>query len=65
MPEKHLRLPAVMDVTGLSRSTIYAMMSKGEFPRQVTLGRRVVAWPESVISKWLAERAAAARPMAA
>ena len=61
MPEKHLRLPAVIDVTGLSRSSIYAMMSKGEFPRQVTLGKRVVAWPESAISKWLAERAVASQ----
>lgn len=58
MPEKHLRLPAVIDVTGLSRSTIYAMMSEGNFPRPVPLGKRLVAWPESVISKWLAARAA-------
>jgi prophage regulatory protein len=58
MPEKHLRLPAVIDVTGLSRSTIYAMMSEGSFPRPVPLGKRLVGWPESAISKWLAARAA-------
>ncbi|MEX2741105.1 helix-turn-helix transcriptional regulator [Rhizobium mongolense] len=59
MPEKHLRLPSVIEVTGLSRSTIYGMMSAGKFPRPVALGKRLVAWPESVIAKWLAERAAA------
>lgn len=64
MPEKHLKLPSVIDVTGLSQSTIYRMMSDGAFPRPVALGKRRVAWPESVISKWLADRAAAT-PMAA
>ncbi|MDC9834363.1 DNA-binding protein [Rhizobium sp. H4] len=59
MLEKHLRLPAVIDVTGLSRSTIYAMMSQGRFPRPIALGKRVVAWPESVIAKFLRERATA------
>lgn len=57
MVEKHLRLPAVIDVTGMSRSTIYEYMNKGEFPRPVRLTARAVAWPESVISDWLAERA--------
>ncbi|MCP8896365.1 AlpA family transcriptional regulator [Shinella daejeonensis] len=57
MPEKHLRLPAVIETTGLSRSTIYAMMNEGSFPRPVTLGKRLVAWPESTITKWLTERA--------
>lgn len=60
MLEKHLRLPAVVDATGLSRSTIYAMMNEGSFPRPVTLGKRLVAWPETAIAKWLAERASIA-----
>lgn len=64
MLEKHLRLPAVIDVTGLSRSTIYAMMSQGRFPRPVALGKRVVAWPESAIAKFLRERAAAIQVVA-
>ncbi len=58
MPEKHYRRPAVEDLTGLSRSTIYNLMSKGEFPRPVRLTPRIVAWPESRISEWLAQRAA-------
>jgi prophage regulatory protein len=56
MPEKHLKLPAVIDVTGLSQSTIYRMMSEGAFPRPVALGKRRVAWPESAITNWLADR---------
>lgn len=60
MLEKHLRLPAVIDATGMSRSTIYDMMSEGKFPRPVNLGKRLVAWPETAIAKWLSERAATA-----
>ena len=56
MAEKHLRRPAVQDLTGLSRSTIYDLMAKGAFPRPVRLTAKAVAWPESVIADWLAQR---------
>ncbi|MDP2519029.1 helix-turn-helix transcriptional regulator [Shimia thalassica] len=56
MTENHLRRPAVEAVTGLSRSSIYDMMDKGEFPRPVRIGKRAVAWPESAIAEWLAGR---------
>lgn len=58
MPEKHYRRIAVEEITGLSRSTIYDMMDREEFPRPVRIGRRAVAWPESKITEWLAQRAA-------
>ncbi len=57
MIDKHLRLPAVVEATGLSRSTIYDKMKEGSFPRPVNLSARVVAWPESVIAEWLRSRA--------
>ncbi len=59
MAEKHLRRRAVEEITGLSRSAIYDLMSKGEFPRPVKLTAKAVAWPESAIDKWLKQRAAA------
>ena len=55
--EKHLRRRKVEELTGLSRSTIYDLMSKGAFPRPVHLTRKAVAWPESSIAEWLAQRA--------
>lgn len=58
MTIRHLRRRAVEDLTGLSRSTIYNMMAKGEFPRPVRLTERAVAWPESDIADWLAQRRA-------
>tara|TARA_R110002153_G_scaffold86738_1_gene215187 strand:+ start:2205 stop:2393 length:189 start_codon:yes stop_codon:yes gene_type:complete len=37
----------------ISRSSIYAMMSQGEFPKPVRLGRRAVGWKSTDIEKWL------------
>ncbi len=56
MAEKHLRRRAVEELTGLSRSTIYDLMSKGQFPRPVKLTGRAVAWPESALVAWLDSR---------
>lgn len=58
MAERHYRRPAVEEITGLSRSTIYDLMGRGEFPRPVKLSARIVAWPESRIDAWLAQRSA-------
>lgn len=60
MIEKHLRRPAVEEITGLSRSSIYALMARGEFPKPVRLTGKAVAWPESAISEWLNSRSSAA-----
>jgi prophage regulatory protein len=54
--DRHLRRNAVEELTGLSRSTIYDLMAKGAFPRPVRLTGRAVAWPESAIAEWLAQR---------
>jgi prophage regulatory protein len=47
-----LRLPQVIQRTGMSRSAIYKMVSDGTFPRPVRLGARAVAWVESEIQSW-------------
>lgn len=52
-----LRRPEVQTRTGLSRSTIYAMIAEGTFPKPIRLGKRAVGWPESTISDWLESRA--------
>lgn len=56
MAEKHHRRRAVEEITGLSRSTIYDLMSKGQFPRPVKLTGKAVGWPESALSDWLNSR---------
>ena len=56
-----LRLPAVIKRTGISRSTVYLMMSKGMFPEPISLGDRAVGWIESEIDSWLEEKIEASR----
>ena len=51
-----LRLPEVKRLTGLSRSTIYKMISEGKFPRSVSLGSRAVGWRAINIRAWLQTR---------
>ncbi|MDE0653910.1 MAG: AlpA family transcriptional regulator [bacterium] len=53
------RLPAVVSACGISRSTIYEMIGRGEFPRPVKLGARAVGWRRSDIEAWLTSRPAA------
>ena len=58
---KLLRLPQVKSVTGLSKSSIYARISEGTFPKQIPLGPRLVVWVESDIQNWISEQVSAAR----
>lgn len=56
--ERFIRLPEVLYTTGLSRSTVYEMMTRKQFPAQVSLGGKTVAWLESEVESWMAERIA-------
>lgn len=56
MSERHLRRREVEAATGLSRSTIYDMMDRGDFPRPIRIGKRAVAWSETTVEAWLASR---------
>lgn len=57
MSVRILRLKEVQRMTGLSRSTIYAEIAKGNFPKQVKLtGTRSVGWYESVVVEWIESR---------
>ncbi len=58
MPVIIHRRPAVEHRTGLSRSTIYAMMAAGDFPKPILLGRRAVGWTETDITAWIERRKA-------
>jgi prophage regulatory protein len=53
MASRILRLPAVIQLTGLSRSSIYLRIAEGSFPKQVSLGPRAVGWREIDIENWI------------
>jgi prophage regulatory protein len=53
LTHKILRLPAVKELTGLSRSSIYLKISQGDFPKQISLGSRACGWLSTDVYTWL------------
>lgn len=51
--ERILRIDAVLERTGLTRSTLYRKIDAGTFPRQVKLSTRCAGWHESAVNAWL------------
>jgi prophage regulatory protein len=56
MAENLIRLSEVQRRVPYSRSTIYLKVARNEFPQPVSLGARAVAWVESEVDKWIAQR---------
>jgi prophage regulatory protein len=56
-PQPFLRLPAVIQLTGLARSTIYKLMAEGQFPGSRKITQRSVAWLAADIIHWIDSRA--------
>lgn len=56
-PPQLLRLPAVIERTGLSRSSIYRRINE-DFPKPVPLGKHAIAWLASDIDRFIAARVA-------
>ncbi|RSV39458.1 AlpA family phage regulatory protein [Sphingomonas sp. ABOLE] len=54
--EQLLRMRDVLNLVRLSRSTIYHYISEGDFPKQIRVGRRAVAFRKSDIERWIEER---------
>ena len=59
MIDTFLRDRRVTEVTGIPRSTRYEMIERGEFPKPVRLGVRIVAWSATEIAKWQQDHVAA------
>ena len=51
-----LRRSAVEQVTTLSRSTLYRLMARGEFPKPVAISPNRIAWRVADVHDWLVHR---------
>lgn len=51
-----IRLPGVLAVTGLTKSTVYRLEAAGAFPARVRLTERCSAWREDEVREWLVSR---------
>jgi prophage regulatory protein len=54
--KRFLRLPEVISLVGIPRSTIYLYIQQGRFPAQIKLGSRSVAWNSEEIDAWIQEK---------
>jgi prophage regulatory protein len=52
--DKILRLPAVLQRTGICKTTVYRRIKDGTFPAMVQLSKRCIGWRESDINRWIA-----------
>lgn len=50
------RLPAVLEITGLSKATIYRLRQRGQFPQPIQLSPRCVGWRAKEVDAWLEAR---------
>ncbi len=55
-PRRMVRLREVTYLTGLSRTTIYDWIARGDFPSPVILGPKSVAWRCSDVYEWIDSR---------
>jgi len=54
--QRLIRLREVRLRVGLGASTVYRYLAEGKFPRPVSIGGGRVAWIESDVDAWIAER---------
>ena len=55
--EKILKLKQVIEIVGISRSTLYGMVQSGDFPKQLKLSTRSSGWLQSEVKNWIESRA--------
>ena len=60
MNQRLIRLPQVKAMVGLGRSSIYDKIKRGEFPKQIKLGRSS-GWVEAEVQTWISEQIQASR----
>ena len=59
-PDRLIRSTEVLDRTALSRTSIYRMVRRGEFPAPVNSVGRRIAWRERDVAEWIDRKAAEA-----
>ncbi|EJD6083202.1 helix-turn-helix transcriptional regulator [Providencia huaxiensis] len=61
LKENLIRLPEVMRRTGYGKAWIYRLIEAGQFPKSVKIGTRSIAFVESEVDEWVANKIAESR----
>ena len=48
-----IRIPKVMDKTGVAKSTLWLWVSKGTFPKPIKLSPKITVWIEDEVNEWM------------
>ena len=51
-----IKLDTVLEITTLSVPTIYRLMKKGQFPKQIKVSERSARWSESEVLEYINEK---------
>jgi prophage regulatory protein len=54
--DRILRCRAVLEATGLKKTSLYANVKSGAFPKPIAIGQRAVGWRESEVQQWIRSR---------
>ena len=65
MTPRLLTLRDVLNITALSRSSVYALMAESRFPKPLRVGSRAVRWVEQEVLDFIAScpRGGTERPL--
>ncbi|NVD43474.1 AlpA family phage regulatory protein [Altererythrobacter sp. HHU K3-1] len=55
-PDRLLRLPQVIEIVGISRSMVYRLMRRGDFPQAYKPGGYASRWSEAEVMAWREEQ---------
>lgn len=61
-PSRIERLPCVLQRVGMGRSSLYAAIAAGTFPKPIKLSARAVGFLSTEVDQWIAARAAERAP---
>lgn len=53
LDHKLIRLPQVLTKTGLSKSVLYDLISKSNFPKGILISKRIRVWDNEIINIWI------------
>ena len=51
--ERFVRLPEVITIVGFKKSTIWAKIKDGTFPKPIKLADRITVWKLTDLDKWV------------
>jgi prophage regulatory protein len=55
-PARILRIQQVQERTGLSRTTIWRLEQRNQFPKHCRISARAIGWREADVTRWIEER---------